>query len=121
MRALLVAAAANAVVFQQIRTLSISRPSAARKLFLEETWRRGRYGLPLPPPIDLGDGARLVLPPGLVEGLEGTADDAVAYRVRNPGWLSLYPVTAHRGRVQFEPVDGQTRMTWTVEFRAARE
>eukprot|EP00629_Pelagomonadales_sp_RCC1024_P017357 CAMPEP_0119283206 /NCGR_PEP_ID=MMETSP1329-20130426/28113_1 /TAXON_ID=114041 /ORGANISM="Genus nov. species nov., Strain RCC1024" /LENGTH=332 /DNA_ID=CAMNT_0007283873 /DNA_START=148 /DNA_END=1143 /DNA_ORIENTATION=+ len=114
--AVLALALANAVVFRQTRTLPCARPDAAKTLFLDETWKRGRYGLPLPPPIDIGNGARLVIPPGLVEGLEDDSDDAVTYRVRNPGWLSLYPVTAHQGRVLFEEKDGQTRMTWTVEY-----
>ena len=122
---------ASAAVFETSRTLRGVRPRAAAALWRSETWRRGRYGLPLPPPIDLGEGERLVVPPGLREKLldydgetaakSNTPDgDEISYAVANPGWWSLYPVTRHRGTVRFDEADDATRMTWTVEsFRRA--
>ena len=103
------------VVFETTRTLAV-RPSAAKQLWLSETWKRGRYGLPLPPPINLDGNERLVVPPGLREGIVDEDDDGVTYRVLNPGWLSLYPVHRHRGAVRFEDVQNATRMTWTVDY-----
>ena len=56
------------------------------------------------------------VPPGLREGIVDESDKSVAYRVLNPGWLSLYPVHKHRGAVRFEDVRNATRMTWTVDY-----
>ena len=105
----------TSVVFETTRTLAV-RPSAAKQLWLSETWRRGRYGLPLPPPINLDGNERLVVPPGLREGIVDEDDQGVTYRVLNPGWLSLYPVHKHRGAVRFEDAQNATRMTWTVDY-----
>ena len=105
----------TSVVFETTRTLAV-RPSAAKQLWLSETWRRGRYGLPLPPPINLDGNERLVVPPGLREGIVDEDDQGVTYQVLNPGWLSLYPVHKHRGAVRFEDVQNATRMTWTVDY-----
>ena len=102
------------VVFETTRTLAV-RPQAAKQLWLSETWRRGRYGLPLPPPINL-DNERLVVPPGLREATVDESEDGVTYQVLNPGWLSLYPVHNHRGTVRFDAVQNATKMTWTVDY-----
>ena len=103
------------VVFETTRTLAV-RPQAAKQLWLSETWKRGRYGLPLPPPINLDGNERLVVPPGLREGIVDEDDKSVTYRVLNPGWLSLYPVHKHRGAVRFEDAQNATRMTWSVDY-----
>ena len=103
------------VVFETTRTLAV-RPQAAKQLWLSETWKRGRYGLPLPPPINLDGNERLVVPPGLREGIVDEDDKSVSYRVLNPGWLSLYPVHRHCGRVCFDNAQNATRMTWTVDY-----
>jgi len=111
-----VAPLALSAVFEVRRRLPVA-PGAARALWLEETWARGRYGLPLPPPVDLGGGRRLVAPPGLVEALEDGGDDEIRYAVRNPGWASLYPVSRHGGAVAFEASPGgATEMTWRVAY-----
>ena len=110
----------TSVVFETTRTLAV-RPSAAKQLWLSETWRRGRYGLPLPPPINLDGNERLVVPPGLREGIVDEDDESVAYRVLNPGWLSLYPVHRHCGRVCFDNAQNATRMTWTVDYEPFKD
>ena len=92
------------------------RPSAAKALWLDATWWRGRYGLPLPPPIHVSKTERLLIPPGLREEIIEDDDDKLAYRVKNTGWLTTYPVSYHRGDVKFEADGDATRMVWTVEY-----
>ena len=85
------------VVFETTRALAV-RPSAAKQLWLSEgseaaygdcRCRRRSTSM-----------ARGVVRSGLRRGIVDEDDKSVAYRVLNPGWLSLYPVHKHRGAVR---------------------
>lgn len=98
-------------------------PDVAYNTFVDYVWRKGG-GLPLPPPIVLIDGGeygvgftRLIVPPFLMEQItSGTYPSELVYRVTNPGYLT-YPVSAHEGRIIFEPAEGRTItiVKWNVK------
>lgn len=93
---------------------------------LDFVWRSGG-GLPMPRPQVLAEGdvatgqgfTRLLRPPGLVEricrvsrGIPAT----IEYSVDNPGLLTLYPVAAHAGTMEFREVGlGRATLVWTVK------
>jgi hypothetical protein len=91
------------------------------------TWHRN-VGLPLPPPIMLSAGMRLVLPGLLLEQVLGADEAALSYRytILNPGFQVLYPVSEHAGLVRFLPLEGEDptasgcMLEWTVRLRPMR-
>lgn len=100
------------VVFR--RTLAASAPDAWHA-WRTQLWQRGG-GLPLPPPVDLGGGTRLVLPPGLLERVLVSDRPTLrhVYTVLNPGVLSLYPVSEHEGVVAFRDMEHPRAAAWTA-------
>jgi len=79
----------------------------------------GGGGLPSPPPVRLGDGLTMRIPPFLLERmtlLDGDANE-VRYGAKNPG-LFTYQVHSHAGKVTFtDMARGEVMMLWEVEIR----
>ncbi|KAL1499657.1 hypothetical protein AB1Y20_011854 [Prymnesium parvum] len=103
------------------RLHSPSGVRAAVRAWLSFTFRRGG-GLPLPPPLPLPHGARLVVPPFLLERLLAVDEErgALSYAVSNPSLLT-YQVHSHRGEVRFAAArGGGVEMAWRVEVRPYR-
>lgn len=83
-------------------------------------WKQGG-GLPLPPPIQLNDKTRMIVPPFLVERIVSTTDNEIEYTVDNPG-LFTYQAYTHAGRVTFQsiPDSKDVDMMWEVQVRPFR-
>jgi hypothetical protein len=103
---------------------TIAATNATAFMWRDFCWNQGG-GLPLPLPPFVGKETRIILPPGLVERIRSIKTKEVYYQVDNPGWLSLYPVYTHIGRVRFLPRRTNLRnalpdtilLDWQVQVR----
>ena len=90
------------------------------KEWINFVWNQGG-GLPLPPPVQLNDKKRMIVPPFLIERIVATTDNEIEYTVDNPG-LFTYQVYKHAGRVQFQTIPGSSdvEMVWEVQVKPFR-
>mmetsp|Transcript_28152 Transcript_28152/g.51274 ORF Transcript_28152/g.51274 Transcript_28152/m.51274 type:complete len:393 (-) Transcript_28152:1702-2880(-) len=106
------------------RTTRLTSPTAMpenlSKQWVNFVWKQGG-GLPIPPPLQLNDEKRVIIPPFLVERIERATEKEILYTVVNPG-VSTYPVHTHLGRVTFRHLakEDEVEMVWEVEIRPLR-
>lgn len=116
---------------QPERTLRVRTPLGASALAALRAWENFvwveggglRLGpIPLPPPLTLSSGTRVVLPPGLVERVLDVSETelCVRYAVLNPGFFVCYPVSEHLGTVTFRAEASGCVMEWEVRLRPLR-